>query len=598
MRKFILCIMLTVMAFSMVQSANIAFAAASGTFDIRTDSVAVTEGQSFTVNIVGKDIQDLYAYEARLTYDNSLLESPNVTHHVQGTPVKKADGNKIIIALAKSSASVEKGNITLCTLTFKARTKGKAYLTLDTVKLMDYNLASTDYTPNRKIEVTITGGDNDVPPAGSVSPPESPPAFSPSPIPGLMDVPSGDSSPMSVPSGLQDREIKFISAETGAVLNPETGIAAAGIEAETVAGMVVRAIEAEASGKKPVIEITAVSAEEVKAVELKIPAEAIKKVSDETKAELKVVTGIGSISFNTAALSSIGASANDEDICVSMRRLETDELEEGIREKVGDRPVYDFSVKAGQTRISDFGGGKVEISVPYTPREGEDENAIIVYYLTDAGELQTVRGRYDSATQTVRFTTSHLSIYVVGYNKVTFTDAGDADWFGKAVGFMAARGITKGVGGGRFAPQLNVTRADFLVMVMRAYDIKPDKEINDNFSDAGNKYYTEYLGTAKRLGLVLGVGNNKYAPELTISRQDMFVILYRILERIGELPQGTDRKTLESFADKENISDYAMEAMNWFVVTGTVKGDGTRLNPKSAATRAETAQILYNLLSR
>lgn len=598
MKKFILCILLTVVVFSTVQSNNIAFAEASGTFDIMTDSVTVTEGQSFTVTVTGKDVRNLYAYEVRLTCDNSLLELANVTHHVQGAPAEKVDGNKITIALAKSSANVENGNISLCTLTIIAKAKGKAYLTLDAVKLMDYDLASTDYAPDKSIEVTITGGDNAAPPTGSVPPPEIPPVFSPSPTPGLMDVPSGESSPMSVPSSLDDREVKFISAESRAVLNPETGIATARIETDTVADLVERAIEAEASGKKPVIEISAESAEDVKAVEMEIPAEAMKKLSDGTKAELKVVAGIGSISFNNAALASISDSAGNEDICVSMRRFETSELEEGIREKVGDRPVYDFSVKAGQTRISDFGGGKLEISVPYTLREGEDENAVVVYYVTDTGELQTVRGRYDSVTQTVRFTTSHLSVYAVGYNKVIFTDAGNADWFGKAVGFMAARGITKGVGNDRFAPQLNVSRADFLVMVMRAYDIKPDKEISDNFSDAGNKYYTEYLGTAKRLGLVLGVGDNKYAPELTISRQDMFVILYRILERIGELPQGTAGRTLESFADKGDISDYAREAMNWFVVTGTVKGDGTRMNPKSAATRAETAQILYNLLSQ
>lgn len=582
------------MAFSMLQFANQAFAAASGTVDIWTDYVTVIEGENFTVNITGKAIQDLYAYEVRLTYNNSLLELTNVTHHVQGAPVKKADGNKIIIALAKSSASLLKGNIPLCTLTFKAKATGKANLTLDTVKLMDFNLTSANYAPQKSIEVTIIGEDNDSPPADPGSSNGSQPTISPSPTPGPMDVTDGDSS--SEHSGLQDKE--FISSEVSTVLNQETGIATTRIETDAVADLVERAIEAEASGKKPVFEISALSADDVKAVELEIAAEAMKKVSDGTEAELRVITSIGSISFDAVALDSISTSANNEDILISIRRLETDDQKEEIREKVGDRPVYDISVKTGQTRISDFGGGKVEISVPYSLREGEDENAVVVYYVTDTGELQTVRGRYDSVTQMVRFTTNHLSVYTVGYNKVTFTDAADADWFGKAVGFIAARGITKGVGGGRFAPRLNVSRADFLVMVMRAYDIKPDKEIRDNFSDAGNKYYTEYLGTAKRLGLVLGVGDNKYAPEITISRQDMFVILYRILERIGELPAGTAGRTLESFPDKVDISDYAREAMNLFVATGTVKGDGTRLNPKTTATRAETAQILYNLLTQ
>jgi hypothetical protein len=417
----------------------------------------------------------------------------------------------------------------------------------------DLNTAVTRF---QNLIIKASTGDNDDEEGSDISDPgniapESPSVSNPSPTP----------EPTAVPSGSPDREVEVIYAEARAVVDPETGIATARIETDTVDGLIEEAIKAEASGKKPVIEISVDSAEGIKVVELKIPIEAIKKVSDGTKADLKVVTGIGSMSFNAAAFSALSASANNGDICVSMRKLEREELEEGIRKVVGDRPVYDFSVRAGDTRISDFNGGKVEISVPYTLREGEDENAIVVYYVTDTGELQTVRGRYDSVTQTVRFTTGQLSTYVVGYNKVTFIDAGPGDWFSRAVGFMAARGITKGVGGDRFAPQINVTRADFLVMVMRAYDIKPDKEISVNFSDAGDKYYTEYLGTAKRLGLVLGVGDNKYAPELTICRQDMFVILYRILEQIGELPEGTAGRTLEYFPDEGDISDYEMYMM-------------------------------------
>ena len=84
---------------------------------------------------------------------------------------------------------------------------------------------------------------------------------------------------------------------------------------------------------------------------------------------------------------------------------------------------------------------------------------------------------------------------------------------------------------------------------MNAYGIEPDAAITNNFTDAGNKYYTGYLGTARKSGLVSGVGGNKYMPEAAISRQDMSVILYNILKQLDELPTGISGKGYESFVD-------------------------------------------------
>ena len=136
-------------------------------------------------------------------------------------------------------------------------------------------------------------------------------------------------------------------------------------------------------------------------------------------------------------------------------------------------------------------------------------------------------------------------------------------------------------------------------MVMRSYGVELDSHSIDNFSDAGNKYYTKYLGTAKRLGLVSGVGNNLYLPEATITRQDILVILYNVLDKFGQLPkEGNGNKSLDEFNDSDDIANYAIDAIKLFVETGIVQGDGTNLMPKAISTRAETAQVLYNLISK
>ncbi|MNC31189.1 Endo-1,4-beta-xylanase A precursor [compost metagenome] len=271
-------------------------------------------------------------------------------------------------------------------------------------------------------------------------------------------------------------------------------------------------------------------------------------------------------------------------------------MPENVQNKIGDRSVFNFSVKAGNAEITEFNGGKLKISVPYTPMTSEKKNAIVAYYIDTAGNLKPVRGGYDAATGTVNFQTTHFSNYAVGYNEVKFNDVSSENWYSDAVDYLAARGIANGVGGSTFAPEKNVTRADFLMMVMNAYGIGTDTAITDNFLDAGNKYYTGYLGTARKLGLVSGVDGNKFMPEAMISREDMSVILYNILKQLDELPTGKNGKGYENFVDAAVVAGYAKDAMKLLVDTGWITGNGNELDPKASATRAQVAQIVYNCI--
>lgn len=175
-----------------------------------------------------------------------------------------------------------------------------------------------------------------------------------------------------------------------------------------------------------------------------------------------------------------------------------------------------------------------------------------------------------------------------------FNDVNSENWYSDAVGYLAARGIANGVADSTFAPEKNVTRADFLMMVMKAYGIETEAAITDNFLDAGNKYYTGYLGTARKLGFVSGVDGNKFMPEATISRQDMSVILNNILKQLDELPTGKNVKGFESFVDTAAVAGYAKDAMKLLVEAGWITGNGNELDPKVSVTRAQIAQIVYN----
>jgi hypothetical protein len=182
--------------------------------------------------------------------------------------------------------------------------------------------------------------------------------------------------------------------------------------------------------------------------------------------------------------------------------------------------------------------------------------------------------------------------------KAGFNDVSDTAWYADAVTFIAAHGITTGTSAGIFSPDMLLTRGQFMVMLLRAYGIAPVANPVDNFTDAGSTYYTGYLAAAKKFGISQGVGNNMFAPDMEITRQEMFTLLYNALKTVGKLPTTDTGKTLSDFTDASQIASWATDSISSLVKTGSIVGCGGLLNPLSATTRAEMAQVLYNLLSK
>jgi len=94
------------------------------------------------------------------------------------------------------------------------------------------------------------------------------------------------------------------------------------------------------------------------------------------------------------------------------------------------------------------------------------------------------------------------------------------------------------------------------------------------------------------------VGGNLFAPEKEITRQEMFTLLHNALRVIGQLPEGSSGKTLSGFTDSDAIAPWAREAMMLLVETGIIGGSDGKLTPQGTTTRAEMAQVLYNLLGK
>ncbi len=377
-----------------------------------------------------------------------------------------------------------------------------------------------------------------------------------------------------------------------------TGLASATLSGATLAEFNQK-LSAGDGTKNSVAVIAVDVSESAKGMRLTLPDDTAKALCKTSNTSLRIETDLCDLTFDENAIAAIDAAAG-KGLTFSVSTADTSKLSKETKALIGDRPVYDFSLEKGTTAISKFGAGSVNISVPYKAAAGEDKNAIVVYYIDDAGAVQAVRGAYNEKSGKVDFSVTHFSEYAIAYNKISFSDVPDSAWYAGAVSFIAARGISAGTGNGKFAPEKTLKRGEFVVMLLRAYGIEADKSPTGNFVDAGNTYYTNYLGTAKRLGISAGVGDNKFAPENEISRQEMFVLLYRALTVMGEadsITSATTASVLSSYTDRSAVSNYAVGAMEAFVKSGIVTGKGGKLDPNGKTTRAQMAQVLYKLLS-
>lgn len=192
-------------------------------------------------------------------------------------------------------------------------------------------------------------------------------------------------------------------------------------------------------------------------------------------------------------------------------------------------------------------------------------------------------------------TIAPMSDEIIEEKITTFVDLTEFDWAKEAIISLAEKGIIKGISDTNFAPSDQITRADFIILIVRL--LKLDVEVSENFIDVdSDKYYYKEIGMAKTYGLTKGEGGNKFNPEDFISRQDMFVTVYRILKDKNLLSNKRDNAILESFSDQSKIDQYAKEAVEELISLKLIQGSDSNINPRDNATRAETAVFISKLV--
>ena len=162
---------------------------------------------------------------------------------------------------------------------------------------------------------------------------------------------------------------------------------------------------------------------------------------------------------------------------------------------------------------------------------------------------------------------------------------------------MAERGVINGMTTTSFVPDETMTRAQFATIMVGAMSVQP--QASSQFQDvAATAWYAGYIGSAYACGVIQGRSATVFDPEGTITRQEAAVMLARTAALWGLDPAMNETAiatALQAFSDQGQISDWARAGVAYCCQAGLLQRTGT-VAPGGAVTRAEIAQMLYNLL--
>ncbi len=178
------------------------------------------------------------------------------------------------------------------------------------------------------------------------------------------------------------------------------------------------------------------------------------------------------------------------------------------------------------------------------------------------------------------------------YENHPFTDVGN-DWFRESVLFAYNNDLMNGMDEKKFEPQTTCTRA-MLVTILYRNAGEPFVIAASPFTDLKQNWYQNPINWAFEYEIVNGMTATTFAPDETVTREQIATILYRYAKY--DKANVSQKKSLSSFSDGDKVSDWAKEAMEWAYASGLINGNSINgtvlLDPQGAATRAQIATIL------
>lgn len=224
--------------------------------------------------------------------------------------------------------------------------------------------------------------------------------------------------------------------------------------------------------------------------------------------------------------------------------------------------------------------------------------ANLYYYNEGTGKMEFETAARVTASGDAAFTMTHASQYAIVLDEkshtLSFQDVGEGAWFQDAVEYVYRAGLMAGTGDTTFEPNAKLTRA-MTAQILYNLEGTPEVTGEATFSDMNTApdWSVDAIAWAQDTGVVAGMGDNTFAPNLKVTREQFAQMLYNYAKyKKCDLTKAGD---LTKFPDEVSISTWAENALSWANGNGLINGheNGT-LDPQGNTVRGQAASILMN----
>jgi len=269
--------------------------------------------------------------------------------------------------------------------------------------------------------------------------------------------------------------------------------------------------------------------------------------------------------------------------------------------KMLDTPVsFEVSLESGDqsVEIKRFGGNFVTRTITLDGTV-DSSTATAVVYDPATGEFRYVPAvfSYENGKTIVTINSTTNSIYSVAQFSKSFDDV-SSHWAKKDIELLASKLVVNGKTDDQFAPEDNVTRAEFAALLVRSLGLTKDAGASQAFTDVkASDWFYDSVQAAAQYKLIEGFDDQSFKPQQTITREQMAVMIARALQLRSQFTASADGSATANFKDASAISSWSSAAFDQVIANGIMQGvDDDRLAPQDLATRAQSVVILSRML--
>ena len=247
-------------------------------------------------------------------------------------------------------------------------------------------------------------------------------------------------------------------------------------------------------------------------------------------------------------------------------------------------------------------GNTITLNLKIVPENTTDDKNII--WSTDNNKIAKVnsKGNIEAISKGEVYVTAKIGnheakckliVNADEEDKIPFVDVKENNWFYNAVAYTYEKGMISGLDRTHFGPYKQLSRG-MLVTILWRMEGSPKTNVNKFPDVKSGAWYYDAVNWAASKGIVNGYKTGKFGPNDNITREQLAAILMNYAKYKGKNVDA--RANTSKFIDFNNTGKYFKDAVSWCVAKKIISGkeNGTKVDPKGNATRAEAASMIMS----